>query len=126
MTALGAKCSAVGVFGIPAEEILDLASTLIRADCLQEQECWNAMRRIRVSLGFRSRSDGSAIMGSVEREARRSSLQTIVVGPGVEALLAPILLCDRRTTRIHSFLAFSEYGRVCGHRGIERVGESEA
>src|SRR5260370_33109601 len=46
---------------------------------------------------------------------------SIVVGPGAEALLAPILRCLRARRLIVPVPAFSEYRRVCAQQGIEYV-----
>lgn len=43
----------------------------------------------------------------------------IVVAPGAEALLTPILRCLRATRALVPVPAFSEYARVCAREGIE-------
>src|SRR5258707_10658275 len=45
----------------------------------------------------------------------------IVVGPGAEALLAPILRCLRARRLMVPVPAFSEYGRVCAQQDVEYV-----
>jgi threonine-phosphate decarboxylase len=45
----------------------------------------------------------------------------IVVGPGAEALLSPILRCLRATRALVPVPAFSEYKRVCAQQGVEFV-----
>jgi threonine-phosphate decarboxylase len=47
--------------------------------------------------------------------------EAIVVGPGAEALLAPILRCFLATRALVPVPAFGEYRRVCKQEGIEFV-----
>src|SRR5260370_36497115 len=46
---------------------------------------------------------------------------SIVVGPGAEALLAPILRCLRARRLMVPVPAFSEYRRVCAQQDIDYV-----
>jgi threonine-phosphate decarboxylase len=47
--------------------------------------------------------------------------EAVVVGPGAEALLSPLLRCLRARRALVPVPAFSEYGRVCAQQDIEFV-----
>ncbi len=109
-------------FGIPVEEILDFSANInprgLPARARERLERDAADSRL-LSLypdptARRLREALSAKLGV--------PFETIVVGPGAEALLAPILLAIGARRAFIPFPAFSEYGRVCGQLGIERVG----
>ncbi len=113
-------------FGIPVEEILDFSANInprgLPARARERLERDAADSRL-LSLypdptARRLREALSAKLGV--------PFETIVVGPGAEALLAPILLAIGARRAFIPIPAFSEYGRVCGQLGIERVDESEA
>jgi threonine-phosphate decarboxylase len=112
-------------FGIPVEEILDFSAN-INPRGLPERARERLERDAADSHLLSLYPDPTA---RKLREALSVKLdvphESIVVGPGAEALLSPILRAIGARRAFVPVPAFSEYGRVCEQLSIERMDESE-
>lgn len=105
--------------GVPASEFLDFSANINpRGLPLRARE-----RLLRDASDFRSLGfypDPSARrLRSALSELLDVSPDAIVVGPGAEALLAPVLRCLQVKRALVPVPAFSEYSHVCAQQQIE-------
>src|SRR5579871_605096 len=108
-------------FGIPAEEILDFSAN-INPRGLPER----ARRRLESDAANRHLlslyPDPSARCLRQALSAKLDvSAESIVVGPGAEGLLAPVLRSSVAKRGLVPIPAFSEYRRVCEQQHVEYV-----
>jgi len=106
-------------FGIPPEELLDFSANINPR---------GLPHRARERLA-RDACDSRLLSYYPDPSARRLrkalserltvSAESIIVGPGAEALLNPILQCLQTRRALAPVPAFSEYRRVCEQQGIE-------
>jgi threonine-phosphate decarboxylase len=112
-------------FGIPVAEILDFSANInprglpVRArERLQRDAADSHLLSLYPDPTARRMREALSVKLDV-------SFESIVVGPGAEALLSPILRAIGARRAFVPTPAFSEYGRVCEQLDIERVDESE-
>jgi threonine-phosphate decarboxylase len=107
--------------GTPARELLDFSANI-------NPRGLPAGARARLT---REAADAGLIGAYPDTEARElrralserlgAPVEAIVIGPGAEALLSPILRCTGARRVLVPTPAFSEYRRVCGQEEIEYV-----
>jgi len=112
---------AAGELGIPVSELLDFSAN-INPRGLPPQ----AMERLARDacdpqlLSLYPDPSASRLRRALSEQLALPS-EAIAVGPGAEALLAPILRCLRARRLMVPVPAFSEYRRVCAQQDIEYV-----
>jgi threonine-phosphate decarboxylase len=122
MTVHGGDVWQVGEeLGIPAAELLDFS-----ANANPRGLPPRAMERLARDasdlqlLGLYPDPSARRLRNALSKQLALSS-DAIAVGPGAEALLAPILRCLRAQRALVPVPAFSEYRRVCAQQDIEYV-----